>query len=312
MIVPLLSMIRTLLPGSSLSMELFYKQYNISRQGFHQALIRRRHEQNLFEMIRPLVENYRLEKDRRAGSRNLFYNLEIKRRFAIGVNKFERLLSENNLSLIPLRIKVVTTKSVLQSWNYKNLTNGLILRGINELVVGDLTYLAVGKYRYYMFCLIDAFSLKIVGYCLSNRMRKQEAIEALDMYRKQAKHQDVAKCIHHTDGGGQYFSDAYLRNRPNWMKTSVAKSCIENGLAEQKNGYIKNHLVPVLKFSDLKSIKKEMAKLIKFYNTQRKQQVLGWRTPLEVERQSMQKMYEHRYYKLHDHEKKLSSHRFGF
>lgn len=312
MIVPLLSIIKIQLLGTSISMTLFYGFYNISRQGYHQALSRHKSERYMMEAITDKVARYRSKKDRRAGSRSLFYNLEIKKEFKIGISKFERLMSQNGLSLMPQRLRVVTTQSVSQSWNYDNLTNGLILRGIGELVVGDITYLTIGKYRYYMFCLTDVFSMRIVGYCVSNRMRKQEAMITLKMFLKHRGGESAKRCVHHTDGGGQYFAAAYLAIYPSWLETSVAKSCLENGLAEQKNGYIKNHLVPIIKMKELKYVKQEMKKLIDFYNTERKQGVLGWRTPLEVEQQSSEEKYSNRYFRLHDHINNVSSFRFGF
>jgi len=213
---------------------------------------------------------------------------------------------------MPQRLKVVTTNSVSQSWNYDNLTNGLIIRGVYELVVGDITYLTIGKYRYYLFCLTDVFSMKIVGHCISNRMRKQEAMIALQMFIDQRGEVNSKRCVHHTDGGGQYFASVYLAMYPSWLETSVAKSCLENGLAEQKNGYIKNHLVPIIKLKELKYVKQEMKRLIANYNTERKQEVLGWRTPLEVEKQASDENYGNRYFRLHDHVNNVPSNRFGF
>lgn len=312
MIVPLLGIIRMELLETSIPMTLFYSFYKISRQGYHQAVSRHKAEQSMMESIRIKVERYRFKKDRRAGSRSLFYNLEIKKHYKIGVNKFERMLSASGLSLMPQRLRVVTTQSVSQSWNYGNLTNGLILRGIHELVVGDITYLTIGKYRYYLFCLTDVFSMKIVGYCISNRMRKQEAMIALKMFVEQRGVGSLKRCVHHTDGGGQYFAAAYLAKQPKWIDISVAKSCLENGLAEQKNGYIKNHLVPLIKFRELKYVKEEMKRLIDFYNTERKQEVLGWRTPIEVEQQVSEVKYNNRYFRLHDHINNVPSIRFGF
>ena len=75
MIVPLLGIIRMELLGTSIPMTLFYSFYKISRQGYHQAVSRHKAEQSMMESIRIKVERYRFKKDRRAGSRSLFYNL---------------------------------------------------------------------------------------------------------------------------------------------------------------------------------------------------------------------------------------------
>jgi len=180
--IPLLTIIKSKLELYNLSMAPFYRQYQISRQGYSQAIKRTGLIDAMMDDIKQKVMAYRLEKDRRAGSRSLYYNLGIKKLYGIGVTKFEHLMSTYGLSLQPMRIRVVTTKSCSQSWNYENLCNGLIVNNINQLVVGDLTYVAIGKNRYYLFSITDVFSLRIVGYCLSERMRKEEALLALEMF----------------------------------------------------------------------------------------------------------------------------------
>ena len=70
------------------------------------------------------VKDYRRHKDRRAGSRNIYYNLDIKSQYGMGVTKFERLMSKYGLTLLPLRVRVMTTKSCCQSWNYTKVHKG--------------------------------------------------------------------------------------------------------------------------------------------------------------------------------------------
>ena len=230
------------------------------------------------------VKDYRKRKDRRACSRSICYNLNIKYRYGIGVTKFEQLMSKHGLTLLPLRVRVMTTKSCLQSWNYTNLTNGLIINDITQLVVGDITYINIGKDRYYLFCLRDVYSLRIVGYCISKRMRSQEAEVALDMWIKERGAVKLIGCIHHTDGGGQYFSKIYLEKLSNNdILVSVAKTCLENVYAEQINGLIKNRFMPIVGIVKEGEIQNEIDKLIYIYNFERKQEGLGWRTPVEYE-----------------------------
>ncbi len=294
-------------------MERIYKRFKISRQGFKKSVDRFESERSLMKKIKPRVKSYRLNIDSRAGSRSLFYNLDIKSEFKLGINKFEHLMSKYSLSLIPLRTRVVTTKSSLQSWNYKNLCNGLVINGINQLIVGDITYISIGRFRYYLFCLTDVYSARIVGHHLSTRMRKQEALLALEMMVKLRKVKNLTGCRHHTDGGGQYFSGQYL-DRLDGLKiaVSVARSCLENGYAEQKNGILKNHILPTMDISYKQSFEKEIARVINNYNKIRKQEALGWKSPNQFERyvsslESKPKL------KMHDHETNTKSKRtLGF
>jgi putative transposase len=286
MILPLLTAIRSTQCDHQIAMEQFYRYLGITRQAYFQALSREAPKKiQIAEMIK-LVKEYRSKHDRRAGSRSLYYNLEIKTKFDIGISKFEQLMSQANMSLVPLRINVVTTKSSLQSWNYNNLASGLIIRGINELVVGDLTYVVIGSGRYFLFCLTDVYSARIVGYHLAERMRAVEAKRAFDMWVKLRSGTALKSCIHHTDGGSQYFSQLYLSAiNALKIKVSVAENCLENGYAEQRNGLIKHHLLPTIDLSKGKTLFKEIARIIHTYNHDRKQENLNWLSPVNYEEQ---------------------------
>lgn len=301
MIVPLLLSIQHGREVHGIAMERFYEYYGISRQGFGKASRKLKAEIGMMSIITKSVHHYRLKFDRRAGSRSLFYNLNIKGIYGIGVTKFERLMSKYGLTLLPIRTRVITTKSSLQSWNYPNLCNGLIVNQINQVVVGDLTYIAIGKNRYYMFCLTDVFSARIVGFCISERMRSREAMRALSMWIKLRGKDPIIDCIHHTDGGSQYFASKYLELITNAnLQISVARNCLQNGYAEQKNGLLKNHLIPTIQLSSRSGIVKAVQEIINFYNYRRKQQPLGWKSPVEFEKHQATRPY--RQMTLHDHE----------
>lgn len=312
MIIPLLMIIRKNISSHVIPMERFYDLHHISRQGFSQAVIRLDEEQKMMSRIKDLVKSYRLKNDRRAGSRSLYYNLKIRILFGLGVNKFERLMSSYKMTLAPLRMKVVTTKSCYQSWNYPNLCNGLKINGINQLVVGDLTYLAIGRNRYYLFCLTDVFSARVVGYEVSTRMRKEEAQAAMNRWITVRGRKKLKQCIHHTDGGTQYFSKKYLKEIDKIeAQISVARSCLENGYAEQKNGVIKNHLIPTTDCDTEQGLRKAMDRIIYIYNHERKQSGLGWKSPVEFERM-IKEVKSPPELILHDHKNRIPSKRMGF
>lgn len=282
--VPLLQRIRSKQESHGIPMERFYHHVGMTRQGFHKAERSCQGKEALMLEIESEVLTYRQEKDFRAGSRSLFYNLGIKERYGIGVNKFERLLSERGLSLSPLRVRVVTTRSSYQSWNYANLLNGLEVKGINEAVVGDLTYLNLYGEVHYLFCLTDVYSGRIVGYHRSKTMKASDAVVARDKWISLRGEGELEGCFHHTDGGSQYFSTVYLeRINQLGIQVSRATTCLMNGYAEQRNGLIKNHFLPLIKGADERMLDKELECIFYIYNHERKQEGLGWLSPVEFE-----------------------------
>ena len=270
--------------GLGLVMEDLYCYLGITRQGYTQRLKSWQAEVTLMKSVESQVLDYRKHKERRAGSRSLYYNLDIKGQFGLGVTKFEQLMSQYGLTLLPLRVRVVTTKSVCQSWNYDNLLNGLTINGINQVVVGDLTYVYIGRPLFYLFCLTDVYSARLVGLWGSDRMRAEDAKQALDHWIRHRGKGQLKHCIHHTDGGSQYFSERYLRQlNAQDIQISVAQNCLQNGFAEQRNGLIKHHLIPCRQMQELQAFQQQLLEMDYFYNYQRKQQGLGWRTPVEYE-----------------------------
>lgn len=270
-------------------MESLYRFLGTSRQVVYRKISRHQKKQELIKTLEPIIHSYREKKDRRAGSRSLYYNLNIKEQFDIGVTKFEQLLSSHHLTISPLRLRIVTTQSDCQSWNYDNLVKGLEITGINQVVAGDLTYLYIGSQLYYLFCLMDLFDAYLVGIHASDRMRSIDAEAALQDWIKLRGANALESCIHHTDGGKQYFSAKYLKLLANHgIRISVAQDCLENGYAEQRNFFIKEHLIPCKRIQNLKELKHAVEEIKYFYNHERKQAELGWRTPQEYDQYASQ------------------------
>jgi len=282
--IPLLLTLKDTQPLHGIPMARFYTYLNMTRQGFHHALATLERKNTMMSQVADQVSAYRVNIDRRAGSRSLYHNLVIKEQYGIGVSKFEGLMAEYELTLKPLRLKVVTTKSVMQSWNYPNLANNLSIDNINQLVVGDLTYVYIGGKRYFLFCLTDVCSARIVGHHISKRMRSIEAQRAMQKWVKLRGSTNLKECIHHTDGGSQYFAEKYLTvlNKHD-VKISCAKNCLQNGYAEQRNGLLKHHMIPTMQTSNEIGVSIGMSRIIKTYNHSRKQESLGWKSPVEYE-----------------------------
>lgn len=281
--------IKTNIAGlKGITMEQIYSYVGVSRQAYAQALTRRKKEETLMDEISIEVNKYRRLLDAYAGSRSLYYNLGIKRKYNLGVNKFESLLSGYGLTLSRVSTIIVTTRSSPRSWLYDNLINGLIINDINQVMVGDLTYVLKDSLRYFVFSLFDLYSARMLGIYSGQRMRAIEAIKPLEQSVELRGIEKIKGCIHHTDGGSQYFSDLYLKKMVSLeMLISVANNCLENGFAEQRNGMIKNHFIPLKRGRNEDEFNKGLQEIKMEYNYNRKQENLGWMSPVEFE-QSIQ------------------------
>jgi len=79
------------------------------------------------------------------------------------------------------------------------------------LWVSDITYIHVGSGFAYLSLITDAYSRKIVGFCLNRDLSAKGPLKALKMaFTNNPVHDNL---IHHSDRGVQYCCDDYIRLR---------------------------------------------------------------------------------------------------
>jgi putative transposase len=79
----------------------------------------------------------------------------------------------------------------------------------NQKWAGDISYIWTSEGWLYLAVILDLYSRRVIGWAVSNRMKRDLAIRALDM--AVALRQPPEGCIHHTDRGSQYCSNEYQR-----------------------------------------------------------------------------------------------------
>lgn len=104
---------------------------------------------------------------------------------SIGRNKLFDLLADNGM-LIRRRKRrhVSTTDSRHLFKKYPNLIRELEAISPNELWVSDITFIDVGERFCYLSLITDAYSRKIVGYCLYPTLEREGPLSALRMALK--------------------------------------------------------------------------------------------------------------------------------
>lgn len=213
------------------------------------------------------------------GSRSIYYQLDINE---IGVNKFERIVSKNGLTIRIKRKRIITTDGSRDKMD-ANLINGLTLTNINQVIAGDITYLIQNDKTYYIFTLKDMYSKRIIGLYGSDTLLAINAIKTLKQAIK-LRGKSIHNCIHHSDAGSQYKSNAYknilLKNE---MKISIAENCLQNGMAEQLNGVLKNDYI-VKNIKSVKDLNKQLIEIKRLINEERPVKELNYKTPVVFEK----------------------------
>ena len=79
----------------------------------------------------------------------------------------------------------------------------------SALWVADLTYVATWRGLVFVAFVIDAFARRIVGWRVSNSLRSDIALDALEQALYERRFADGEELIHHSDRGVQYVSIRY-------------------------------------------------------------------------------------------------------
>jgi putative transposase len=114
----------------------------------------------------------------------------------------------------------------------------------NQLWVADITYVATWAGFVYVAFVIDVFSRFIVGWRVSNSLRTNLALDALEQALHARPHNDAL--IHHSDHGVQYLSICYTdRLAEAGIACSVGSvgDAYDNALAETVNGLYKTEVI---------------------------------------------------------------------
>lgn len=162
-------------------------------------------------------------------------------RLEVGRDYLFDLLHAQQLLIRQRKRKAYTTDSRHWMRKYANLTTKLVLNGPEQLWVSDMTYIRIQNQWGYLSLITDAYSRKIMGYCLRNDMLAEGCISALQMALTNRSYQEQT-LIHHSDRGCQYCSKAYvdvLKSAGVAISMTEKGDPYENALAERMNGIIK-------------------------------------------------------------------------
>ena len=162
--------------------------------------------------------------------------------------------------------------------------------GPNLLWVSDITYIQLQNGECcYLHLVTDAYSHKIVGWCLSPTLEAKYTLEALQQAIEQAHGYDLSKLIHHSDRGVQYCCKTYVQElESHHIRISMTEDYkpTDNGIAERVNGIIKTEkLYRQPLYSDIVAAHKGIGDFIDFYNNRRPHMSIGYQTPAVAHQQ---------------------------
>ena len=149
----------------------------------------------------------------------------------------------------------------------------------------DISYVWTLEGWLYLAIVLDFYSRRIVGWAVSNRLKKDLALDALR--RAIAVRAPVPNLIHHSDRGSQYCSDDYLRLlKDHHMISSMSGkgNCYDNAMVETVFKTIKSELVWRTRYQSRRQAEIAIGQYIDgFYNPRRRHSALGYISPIAFE-----------------------------
>ena len=236
----------------------------------------------------------------------------------IGRRRTARLMRENGLAARQKRRFKRTTDST-HAWPVvpNLLDQDFAAEAPDQKWSADISYIWTAEGWLYLAVLIDLFSRRVVGWAVSDRLKKDLALRALRMcgvcpipassgktqrHRLQANSalHMVVVCrmalvtrhppsglIHHSDRGSQYCSidyQAVLRKHDLLISMSGKGNCYDNAVVETFFKTIKSELIWPVAWQTRCQAENAVARYIDgFYNPIRRHSTLGYQSPVQFE-----------------------------
>ncbi|MCK4411527.1 IS3 family transposase, partial [Candidatus Bipolaricaulota bacterium] len=128
--------------------------------------------------------------------------------FGVNHKRVLRLMHESDLLCRTKRHFVRTTDSNHPYPVYPNIYQDAIITGMDQVWVADITYIRLLREFVYLAVILDAYSLRVVGWAPSRHIDVRLTCCALEAAI--AERTPSRGCIHHSDRGVQYAADDYI------------------------------------------------------------------------------------------------------
>ncbi len=273
----------------SIGLQRFCRLFGKTRQAFYDHSWRQAEDQMREALIVELVRSIRSSLPRLGGLKllHLLRDDFAAHRVSIGRDTFFALLKKHDLLIRTKKRYAVTTWSNHPYKKWQDLAKGLTVNAPEQLWVSDITYLRTEGGFVYLSLITDAYSRKIVGYHLSEHLKAQGCLTALN--KAIGSRTTKGTLIHHSDRGIQYCCEPYVSLlQQNGINISVTQSGspYDNAVAERVKGILKTELNLDKTFATYQAALPVVHRAIDAYNRLRPHLSIANLTPEQAHRSS--------------------------
>lgn len=260
----------------------------VHRSGYYSFLKKATLIQNLEEeqLLREVKAIFK-ESKKSYGSRRIAKGLQAKG-YEIGRYRARNLMQKAYIQCKQRRRFKITTQSNHNHPIAKNLLNREFkVNAPNTSWVADITYLWTQEGWLYLAAVLDLYSRRIVGWCISESMETKLVENALLMAIGRRNPKD--SLMHHSDRGCQYASKGYqdlLKERGIIVSMSRKGNCWDNAVMERFFGSLKSERTDGENYVTRREAKADIIDYIEmFYNSKRLHSTLGYVSPMQYEKE---------------------------
>lgn len=205
---------------------------------------------------------------------------------SIGRRRTARLMRENSLAARRKRRFKRTTDSA-HAWPIAPnlLAQDFVAEAPDQKWGADISYIWTVEGWLYLAVIIDLYSRRVVGWDVSDRLKKDLALRAL--HRALITRRPPKGLIHHSDRGSRYCSidyQAMLRNHGMLISMSGKGNGYDNAVVETFFKTIKVELIWPVTWQTRKHAEIAIARYIDgFYNPVRRHSTLGYQSSIRFE-----------------------------
>lgn len=202
----------------------------------------------------------------------------------VGKRRIERLMRENGIQACSERLYRRMTGLSRQFVMVSNEILELDITGVDQLWVGDVTYLKVSGQWRYLATVMDRHSRRLLGWALGKE--RTTALTRRALQQALRARQPKSLPMFHSDRGVEYISTAYretLKKAGMTQSVNRPRRMNDNAHMESWNKTMKTDLYHRKKFESDRELRESIRSYVDFYNRERLHSSLGYMSPVEFE-----------------------------